>query len=219
ELKKGIEEDILKRKTDTAQRAFEDAVLEALCEKVEGEIPDCMYDSKAKENVDSFAQRVSQQGLDLDTYLMYMGMDKATFEQQMRERAVNDVKLDLALEKIIAAEEIKPTDEAIAAEYQKMADMYQIELERLKTIVPETTVAGELAKQDAIKLIVDSAVVKPAEEAAPAERPPRKALNNPPGGVPYSKQQSNHFFAEKGTLNHGFSTVYHRTDQSRRALL
>ena len=168
ELKKGIEEDILKRKADTAQRAFEDAVLEALCDKVEGEIPDCMYDSKAKENMDSIAQRVSQQGLDLDTYLMYTGTDKALFEQQMRERAVNDVKLDLALEKIIAAEEIKPTAEAIAEEYQKMADMYQIELERVKKLVSEETVAGELAKQDAIKMIVDSAVAKPEEEAAEA---------------------------------------------------
>lgn len=169
ELKKGIEEDILKRKTETAQRAFEDAVLEALCDKVEGEIPECMYDNKAQENIDSFAQRVSQQGLDLDTYLMYMGMDKATFEQQMRERAVNDVKLELALEKIIAAEEIKASDEAIAEEYQKMADMYQIELDRVKAIVPETTVAGELAKQDAIKLIVDAAVVKPEEAAEEAK--------------------------------------------------
>ncbi|MBQ6266939.1 MAG: trigger factor [Clostridia bacterium] len=169
ELKKGIEEDILKRKTDSAQRAFEDAVLQTLCGKVEGEIPDCMYDNKAKDNIDSFTQRVSQQGLDLDTYLMYMGMDKEIFEQQMRERAVNDVKLDLALEKIIEAEAIKPDDDAIAAEYQKMADMYQIELERVKALVSEASVADELARQDAIKLIVDSAVAVPAQDEADAD--------------------------------------------------
>ncbi|MGN0546298.1 MAG: trigger factor [Acutalibacteraceae bacterium] len=167
ELKKGVEEDILKRKQDSAQHAFEDAVIEALCENVEGEIPECMYDNKAKENVDSFAQRIAQQGIDLDTYLMYMGMDKAAFEGQMRERAVNDVKLELAIEKIVELESVKASDEAIAEEYTKMADMYQLDVEKIKSLVPEATVAAELARQDAIKLVLDSAKAKkPAAKRA-----------------------------------------------------
>ena len=177
ELKKGVEEDILKRKQDSAQHAFEDAVIDALCQNVEGEIPECMYDNKAKENVDSFAQRVGQQGIDLDTYLMYMGMDKATFEGQMRERAVADVKLELAVEKIVELESLKASDEAVADEYAKMAEMYQLDVEKIKELVPEATVAAELARQDAIKLVIDSAKAKkPAakratkkKEAAPAE--------------------------------------------------
>lgn len=177
ELKKGVEEDILKRKQDSAQHAFEDAVIEALVENVEGEIPECMYDNKAKEDVDSFAQRIAQQGIDLDTYLMYMGMDKATFEGQMRERAVSEVKIDLAIEKIIEAEGLKASDEAIAEEYTKMAEMYQLDVEKIKELVPEATIAAELAKQDAFKLVIDSAKAKkPAakkatkkKEAAPAE--------------------------------------------------
>ncbi len=182
ELKKGIEEDILKRKQESAQRAFEDAVIEALCENVEGEIPECMYDNKAQENIDSFAQRVAQQGIDLDTYLMYMGMDKAMFESQMRERAVSDVKIELAVEKIIELEGIAASEEAINEEYTKMSEMYQIEVEKLKGIVPEATVAAEINKQEAFKVVIDSAKAKkPAakrttkkkeaaeDEAAPAE--------------------------------------------------
>lgn len=181
ELKKGVEEDILKRKQDSAQHAFEDAVIEALCENVEGEIPECMFDNKAKENVDSFAQRIAQQGIDLDTYLMYMGMDKAAFEGQMRERAVNDVKLELAIEKIVELEGVKASDEAIAEEYTKMADMYQLDVEKIKSLVPEATVAAELARQDAIKLVLDSAKAKkPAakratkKKEAPAEEAEEK---------------------------------------------
>ena len=167
ELKKGIEEDMLKRKQDSAQHAFEDAVIEALCENVEGEIPECMYENKAKENTDSFAQRVAQQGIDLDTYLMYMGMDRAAFDSQMKERAVADVKIELAVEKIIELENIKASDEAVAEEYQKMADMYKLEVEKIKELVPEATVAAELAKQDAIKLVIDSAKAKkPAAKRA-----------------------------------------------------
>ena len=188
DLKKGIEEDILKRKQDSAQHAFEDAVIEALCENVEGEIPECMYDNKAQENIDQFAQRIGQQGLDVDTYLMYMGMDKAMFESQMRERAVSDVKIELAVEKIIELEGIKASEEAIADEYKKMSEMYQLDVEKLKELVPEATVAAEIAKQDAFKVVIDSAKAKkPAakratkkkeaaegEEKAEEEKPAKK---------------------------------------------
>ncbi len=187
DLKKGIEEDMLKRKQESAQRAFEDAVIEALCENVEGEIPECMYDNKAQENIDSFAQRVGQQGIDLDTYLMYMGMDKAMFESQMRERAVSDVKIELAVEKIIELEGIEASEEAINEEYTKMSEMYQIDVEKLKGIVPEATVAAEIKKQEAFKVVIDSAKAKkPAAkrttkkkeaaegEAAPAEEKAEK---------------------------------------------
>ena len=188
ELKKGIEDDMLKRKQESAQHAFEDAVIDALCQNVEGEIPECMYENKAKENIDSFAQRVGQQGIDLDTYLMYMGMDKATFEGQMRERAVADVKIELAVEKIIELEGIKASDEAVAEEYAKMAEMYQLDVEKIKELVPEATVAAEIARQDAIKVVIDSAKAKkPAakratkkkeaaegEEKAEEEKPAKK---------------------------------------------
>ncbi len=190
ELKKGIEEDMLKRKQESAQNAFEDAIIEALVENVEGEIPECMYENKAKENIDSFAQRISQQGIDLDTYLMYMGMDKAIFESQMRERAVADVKIELAVEKIVELEGLKATDEAIAEEFTKMSEMYNLDVEKIKELVPEATVAAEIVRQQAIKLVLDSAKAKKpaakrttkkkeaaegdAEEAKPAKKPAAK---------------------------------------------
>ena len=160
DLKKGIEDDMLKRKQESAQHAFEDAVIDALTQNVEGEIPECMYDNKAKENIDSFAQRVGQQGIDLNTYLMYMGMDMATFEGQMRERAVADVKIELAVEKIIELEGLKATEEKIEEEYAKMAEMYKLDVAKIKELVPAETVSAELARQDALKLVIDSAKAK-----------------------------------------------------------
>lgn len=160
DLKTGIEDDMFKRKQENAQHAFEDAVIDALTQNVEGEIPECMYENKAKENIDSFAQRVGQQGIDLNTYLMYMGMDMAAFEGQMRERAVADVKIELAVEKIIELEGLKATDEKIEEEYSKMAEMYKLEIEKIKELVPAETVAAEIARQDALKLVIDSAKAK-----------------------------------------------------------
>lgn len=158
EMKKGIESDMLARKQEAAQNAFEDAVIEALCANVEGEIPEVMFDNKAEENVNNFAQRVQQQGIDLDTYLMYMGMDKEGFKASMKERAVNDVKLDLAIEKIIEAEGIKAEEAAIEEEYSKMAEQYGLDVEKIKTIVPAGMVEMELNRQAAIKVVLDSAV-------------------------------------------------------------
>ena len=160
DLKKGIEDDMLKRKQENAQHAFEDAVIDALTQNVEGEIPECMYENKAKENIDSFAQRVGQQGIDLNTYLMYMGMDMAAFEGQMRERAVADVKIELAVEKIIELEGLNATDEKVEEEYSKMAEMYKLEVEKIKELVPAETVSAEIARQDALKLVIDSAKAK-----------------------------------------------------------
>ncbi len=160
DLKKGVEADILNRKQESAQHAFEDAVIDALCENVEGEIPECMFENKAKENVDSFAQRVAQQGIDLKTYLMYMGMDMETFEGQMRERAVADVKIELAVEKIVEAEGLNPTEEKIEEEFVKMAEMYQLEIKKIKELVPAETVSAEIARQEALKLVIDSAKAK-----------------------------------------------------------
>ncbi len=181
ELKKGVEEDILKRKQDSAQHAFEDAVIDALIENVEGEIPECMFENKAEENTNSFAQRVGQQGIDLDTYLMYMGMDKETFEAQMKERAVSDVKLDLAVEKIIELEGIKATDEAVEAEYAKMAEMYGMEADKIKELISAETVSAELSKQDAIKFVIDNAKVKKsAAKKATAKKSTKEAKENAP---------------------------------------
>ncbi len=177
ELKKGVEADIRKRKTDDVDRAFEDAILTQLAANVEADIPECMFTNKAKENVDNFANRVAQQGIDLDTYLMYMGMTKEDFEAQMRAQADNQVKLDLAVEAIIKLENLEASDEAIEAEYTKMAEMYQIEADKLKDIVPAKDLADQIKREAAINFVMDNAKAKkPApKKKAPAKKAADKA--------------------------------------------
>lgn len=192
ELKKGIEEDIAKRKQDSADKAFEDAILEELCANVEGEIPDCMYESKAKENIESFSSRIAQQGIELDMYLMYMGMDREAFEAQMREQAVTQVKLDLAIEKIAALEGITASDDEVEAEYTKMSEMYKLDVEKIKSIVSAATVSGEIARQAAYKFVIDNATVKkaPAKKAAAKSDAPadEKAEKKAPAKKPAAKK-------------------------------
>ena len=175
ELKKGVEEDLLAHKQEHAQHAFEDRVVNALCENVEGEIPDCMYENKANENINNFAQRVQQQGINLETYLSYMGMDLDTFKKDMKERAVNDVKYDLAVEKIIELEGITADEAAIEEEYGKMAEQYGLDVEKIKELVPSEMVADELNKRAAIKAVIDSAKAVPPAPMAKAEEKKEEA--------------------------------------------
>ena len=171
ELKEGVKKDLLDKKVDSAQHAFEDAVIEALCENVEGEIPQVMFDNKAEENVNNFAQRVQQQGIDLETYLMYMGMTLDGFKETMKDRAVNDVKYELAIEKIVELEKLEASAEEIDAEYAKMAEMYGLDVEKIKSIVPEDMVASQVKNEAAVKLVLDSAVAKaPKAEKKPAAK-------------------------------------------------
>ncbi len=169
ELREGVKSDLAAHKEESYQHAFEDKVIEKLCDNVEGEIPEVMYDNKAKENIDGFANRVRQQGLDLDMYLSYMGLDRESYEKMMRERAVNDVKYELAIEKIVELENFEIPAEEIDKEYADMAEQYKLDVEKIKEIVPVDAVDGQLKRQKAAKLVIDTAVAvapKPKEEKA-----------------------------------------------------
>ena len=181
DLREGVKEDITARRTESANRAFEDTVFEKLCEAVEGEIPECMFDNKAKQNIEEFTQRVSQQGIPVDMYLQYMGMDMEGLKTTMRERAVNDVKYELAIEKIIELEGLKAENSAVEEEYKKMAEQYNMEVEQVKKAVPTEIIAEQLNKQAAFKLVLDSAksktpkAKKTTKKAEESKEPEKKA--------------------------------------------
>ncbi|MEI6578398.1 MAG: trigger factor [Eubacteriales bacterium] len=177
ELKKGTKEDIRIRKQEEADKAFEGQVLDALADNVTGEIPEVMFKKRAKENTDSFTQRLSQQGADLDTYFMYVGLDRETFDAQMFEQAKKQVALQLALEKIGDLEGITVSEEDFAAEYQKLADMYSIEVDKLKGIIPEDNMKTDIINEKAVKFVVENAIAV-APKIKSTEDPKEK--NNTP---------------------------------------
>ena len=150
ELKKSIKADLVKTKTEQIDREFESAVLEKVVELVEGEIPEVMYDNKLEDDVKEYEQRLAQQGIGLDMYLQYMGMDKDAFKESMRANAVKQVKLQLAIDKIAELEKIEATDEDADAKIQEMADMYQMEAEKIKQFIRiedvKKDVVGEITR-------------------------------------------------------------------------
>ena len=159
ELKYSIRKDIAERKQKTADADFEQELLVKLSEQVEGEIPQCMFDQKAEENKENFARRIGQQGIDLDMYLMYMGIDKERFDNDMMTQAEQQVKVRLALEKIAEAEGIEVSAEDTEAEYQKLADMYGVSIDAVKGFFGEDSLKKDILCEKAIQVIKDNAVL------------------------------------------------------------
>lgn len=164
ELKKSIKADLVKTKTEQINREFESNVLEKVVELVEGEIPEVMYDNKLEDDVKEYEQRLAQQGIGLDMYLQYMGMDKDAFKESMRANAVKQVKLQLAIDKIAELEKIEATDEDADAKIQEMADMYQMEAEKIKQFIRIEDVKKDVIGQKTVDFLVANAKAIVAEK-------------------------------------------------------
>lgn len=173
ELKKSIKADLVKTKTEQVDKAFESAVLEKVVELVEGEIPEVMYDNKLEDDVKEYEQRLAQQGIGLDIYLQYMGMDKDAFKESMRANAVKQVKLQLAIDKIAELEKIEASDEDADAKIQEMADMYQMEAEQIKKFIRIEDVKKDVVGQKTVDFLVANAKAIVAEK--PKKAPAKKA--------------------------------------------
>ena len=167
ELKADLEKNMTEAKQANADREFEGKLLDMVAESVEGEIPECMIEKAIDDMIQDMDYRLRMQGLDFKTYLMYTGMDEKVVREQYKDQAAKDVKLMLAIEKIVATEGLDATEEEINAHYQKFADGYGMAIEEIKKVVSEKTAKNDITSRKAIDLIVDSAkATKPKKTAA-----------------------------------------------------
>ena len=164
ELKKKIKADLVEKKKEEVDREFESAVLEKVVELVEGEIPEVMYDNKLEDDLKNYENQLAQQGIPLDMYLQYMGMDKDSFKENMKPNAVKQVKLQLAVEKIAELEKIEASDEEADAKIAEMAEMYQMEAEQIKKFVAVEDIKKDIVGEKTVKFLVDNAKAVTAEK-------------------------------------------------------
>ena len=169
ELKKKIKADLAEKKKNDVEREFESAVLEKVVELVEGEIPEVMFDNKLEDNLKNYENQLAQQGIPLDMYLQYMGMDRDSFKENMKPEAVKQVKLQLAVEKIAELEKIEASDEEADAKIAEMAEMYQMEAEQIKKFVAVEDIKKDIVGEKTVKFLVDNA------KAVTAEKPKKTA--------------------------------------------
>ena len=178
EYEKSIEDEIKARKEAAAERAFENAVLDALCDNVVAVIPDAMIEKEIDNQVNEFNYRLQSQGLSMEMYLQYLGMDMAAFRDGYKEGAERQVKLRLALEKIVELEGIAISDEDVDTELKSYADAYDMPIEQIKAIVSVEDVRLDLACRKAMDIVKDSAVAG-AKKKAPAKKKADDAADAP----------------------------------------
>ncbi|HIY33990.1 MAG TPA: trigger factor [Candidatus Eubacterium faecigallinarum] len=158
ELKADIKKQISDKKESEAKTDFENQLMEQVVENMECEIPECMFEHRTDDMIQDYSYRLKMQGIDLDTYLSYLGQDKDAFKASFRTGAENQVKTSIALEAIVEAENIEATDEDIEEEIKKLAEQYQMEAEQIKNAVPQDQIASDIKTRKALDLVVDSAV-------------------------------------------------------------
>ncbi len=127
---------------------------------METDIPECMFAKRTDEMMQEYSYQLQNSGIDLDTYLQYMGQDKETFKASLKDGAEKQVKLSLALTAVIEAEKIEPTEEEINDEAAKIGANYGMDAEQVKKSVPVSRIAEDVARNKAVDLIVDSAVIE-----------------------------------------------------------
>ena len=160
EYKEELRETVGKRLKDEAEKDVDDQISAKLIELLEGEIPQVMFDKQADEMIKDFEMRLRSQGLDMNTYMQYMGMDVNALRGMYKEDAEKRVKLRLALETIAKKENIEVTEADLDEEYGKIAETYKMDVEKVKESVPADSLSEDVKVQKALNLVKDNANIK-----------------------------------------------------------
>lgn len=162
ELKADIKKKATERKKKAAEDAVENILVQQIVDGIKGEIPEAMYTNRLNQSVEEFGYRLQSQGMNLDLYLQYTGSTIEQFRETFRPQAEMQVKYRLALEKIVELEGIKADDEAVEAEFAKIAEGYGIDVEQVKAAIPASEVEKDVAVGKAIDFVKANAVITDA---------------------------------------------------------
>lgn len=163
EYKADVKAKLTEKKEKEAKDAKEAAVIEAIVNDSEMEIPEAMLKTQQKQMVDEFAQRIQMQGLSIDQYFQFTGTTYDKMIEQVKPQAEKRIQSRLVLEAIVAAEKIEATEEDYEEELKTMAETYQMEVDKVKELLPEksvTQIKEDLAVRKAADFVVENAKTK-----------------------------------------------------------
>ena len=143
EYKEDLKKKLLHEKEHKAEHELEHKVMDALVENLEVELPGPMVDLEVENQLYNMENRMRAQGFSLEQYMQFTGQSISSLQESLKDGAAKSIKGRLALEAVAKAENLDVTEEDIEKEYQKMADMYQMDLEKVKGMVPDTDMMKE----------------------------------------------------------------------------
>lgn len=157
EVKKNIKE----RKEREGKEQKENQAVDKAIENAQMDVPEAMIDMQVRQMADDFARRIQQQGLSVEQYFQFTGMTEEKMMEELKPQAEKRIKTRLMLEAVVKAENIEVSDERLEEELQKMAESYQMEVDKLKEFMGENEknqMKEDIAVQEAVTLITDAAV-------------------------------------------------------------
>ncbi len=152
---------IKERKEREGKEKKENQAVEQAVENAEIDLPEPMVDLQARQMADDFARRIMQQGMSIEQYFQFTGLSEEKMMEELKPQAEKRIRTRLVLEAIVAAENIEVSDERLEEELKKMADSYQMEVDKLKEFMGENEkkqMKEDIAVQDAVTLITEAAV-------------------------------------------------------------
>lgn len=144
EYKEDLKKQLLHDKEHKAEHEAEHKIMDALVERLEVELPEPMVDLEVENQLYSMENRMRAQGFSLEQYMQFTGQTIASLQASMKEGAAKSLKGRLALEAVAKAENIEVTEEDLEKEYQKVAEMYKMEVEKVKEMIGDV----EMMKED-----------------------------------------------------------------------
>ena len=160
ELKADIREKKLADAQKNIDRAFENAVVEAVAAAATVEVPNALVDLELDNQMNDFAYRLQMSGMSVEQYAQMMGGDLNTMRQAFKPMAEKQALSNLVITKVAEVEGITVTDEELETELAEMAKAYELEIEKIKEMVPAEEVRENLASRKTVKFLVDNAVAK-----------------------------------------------------------
>ena len=127
------------------------------------EIPEAMIETQQRQMIDEFAQRIQMQGLTLEQYFQFTGASYDQMIEQVKPQAEKRIQSRLVLEAVAAAEKIEATEEDYEEELKSMAEAYQMDVDKVKELLPEKSVQQikeDIAVKKAAEFVVDNAKEK-----------------------------------------------------------
>lgn len=160
EYKEDVKKNLAEKKEKDAKNAREDAAIKAAVEVSEMEIPEAMLETQQRQMVDEFAQRITMQGLSMEQYFQFTGTNYQQMVEQVKPQAKERIKSRLVLEAIAKAENIEATEEDYEKELETMAEVYQMEVDKVKELMGERekkNIMQDLAVRKAAEFVAENA--------------------------------------------------------------
>lgn len=157
QLNKMIEDRLLNSKKKTANETAESALMDALVANTEVQLPDVMVEEEVQNQVNQLAQQIQQYGMSLDAYLKMIGQTQETLKKGYHDNAVKTVTLRLALEAVAKAENLTASEEEIEKEYSDIASQYNMEIDRVKSMISKNMLSKDVVNKKAYEFVKDNA--------------------------------------------------------------